>query len=448
MAEAAGEFGEALPTLATEIPGPRSRALGRRLRSVESRNITRIDEAGPIFWAEAAGANVRDVDGNEFVDLTAGFGVAAAGHRNGRVARAAAAQLGRLVHAMGDVHPAEAKVLLLERLAALTPGDLRVGILGTDGSDAVEAALKTAALATGRPGVVAFEGAYHGLGYGALAATHAAPFREPFARQLYGGVRFAPYPARQRDAADAASTERALEEVERHIRSGRSGEDAVGAVMVEPVLGRGGIVVPPPDFLPGLRTLCSDMDVVLVVDEIYTGLGRTGRWFACEHTGVVPDLLVLGKSLAGGLPLSCVVGRPEIMDAWPRSTGEAIHTSTFLGHPVACAAALANLDEIETHALVARSAALGDRLAGWLSDLAERVPGAGPERGLGLMRALPLDAGPQLAGARAARAVHGALRRGVIVLPEGDALALTPPLTITERQLRHALGVIEDVLAR
>ncbi len=425
------------------MPGPRSRELARRLQRVESRNITLVDDAGPIFWAEAAGANVRDVDGNVFVDLTAGFGVAAAGHRSPAVVRAASEQLGRLVHAMGDVHPAEAKLLLLERIASIAPGDLSVGILASDGSDAVEAALKTAALATGRPGVVAFEGAYHGLTYGALAVTHASRFRAPFARQLYGGVRFAPYPGVDAAGDQGDPTDLSLHAVRRLIRESLDGLDPVGAVLVEPVLGRGGIVVPPADFLPALRSLCTEEGVLLIADEVYTGLGRTGRWFACQHWDVVPDLLVLGKSLAGGLPLSCVVGTREVMDAWPPSTGEAIHTSTFLGHPVACAAALANLEQIEAEGLVGRSARLGVKLHGQLSALAARLPGIGSPRGLGLMRALPLGADGE---ARAARAMARALARGIIVLPEGPSLAFTPPLTISERQLDHALGVVESVL--
>lgn len=434
-------LGELLPHLATAIPGPRSRALAERLQRVESRNITHVGEAGPIFWAEAAGCNVRDVDGNVFVDLTAGFGVAAAGHRSPAVVRAATAQLERLVHAMGDVHPAEAKLLLLERLAALAPGDLSVGILASDGSDGVEAALKTAALATGDPGAVAFEGAYHGLGYGALAATHAPRFRQPFARQLYEGVRFAPFPST--GAGREVSTAESLEAVLGLIRESRRGPDPVGAVLVEPVLGRGGIVVPPDDFLPGLRTLCTEEGVLLVADEVYTGLGRTGRWFACQHWDTVPDLLVVGKSLAGGLPLSCVLGTPSVMAAWPPSTGDAIHTSTFLGHPVACAAALANLDEIEARGLVERSARLGEHLGKRLAGIAARLDGAASPRGLGLMRALPLGTGAER---RASEAMAEALARGVILLPEGDALSFTPPLTITERQLEHALGVVEEVL--
>ena len=433
-------FGEQLPDLRTEVPGPASRALADRLRRVESRNITRLDEHGPIFWDTAAGANVRDADGNVFIDLTAGFGVAAAGHANPAVVDAGSAQLQRLPHAMGDVHPAAAKVELLEKLAALAPGDLSVGILSANGSDAVESALKTALIATGRPGVVAFSGGYHGLGYGALAVTADERFRRPFRRQLYPGVRFAPFPT-----ADGAGTEEALEAVRRAVGEAGSGDDPTGAVIVEPIQGRGGIRVPPDDFLPGLRGLCDELGLVLIADEVYTGFGRSGRWFACELWGVVPDLLVAGKAMAGGLPLSVVLGRPELMDAWPRSTGEAIHTSTFLGNPVTSAMALAQIDQIERLGLVQRAAELGSeleaRLESWVRD--DRIAGI---RGRGLMRALALQ-GPE-PSAKAAALAEEALQHGLIVLPEGDVLALTPPLVITLQQLDHALELIGELLDR
>ncbi len=432
--------GEDLPRLRTPIPGPGSRRLGERLARVESRNVTLIDERGPIFWESASGANVLDVDGNLYVDLTAGFGVAAAGHTNPAIAVAVAEQAARLVHAMGDVHPAEVKVALLERLAEIAPGDLGVSILGANGGDAVEAALKTAVMATGRPGVVAFEHGYHGLGYGALGVTGLQRFRAPFARQLYRGVRFAPFPVE----SEPGSAERALDAVRRRILESPSTDEPVGAVIVEPIQGRAGIRVPPAGFLGALRDLCTELGVILILDEIYTGLGRTGRWFACQYEDVVPDLLVIGKSLGGGLPLSAVLGSREVMDGWPGSEGEAIHTSTFLGNPVACAAALAQLRVIEERGLVQRAERLGGRVADRLNAWVGSRPWAAAHRGRGLMRALAL-AGPE-PEQHAAAAASAALRRGVIVLPEGDALALTPPLVITERQLDHSLDVLEEAL--
>jgi 4-aminobutyrate aminotransferase-like enzyme len=433
-------FGTLPPDLRTPVPGPRSRDLGSRLRAVESRHITRVDEHGPIFWSEAAGANVRDVDGNIFLDLTAGFGVAGAGHANRRVTAAAAAQLEVLPHALGDVHPAARKVELLERLVAVAPGDLSRGILSADGSDAVESALKTALMATGRPGVIAFRGGYHGLGYGALAVTSPVRFRTPFEPQLYRGVAFAPFPTPDPGGAGTAA---AIDAVQELVERARDGVYPVGAVIAEPVQGRGGIRVPPADFLPRLRQLCDDLGLVLILDEVYTGFGRTGRWFACQHQEVVPDILVVGKALAGGLPLSAALGRPWVMDAWPASDGEAIHTSTFLGNPVACAAAMAHLDEIERLGLVERAERLGravtSRFDAWV-----RAGLAAGHRGLGLMQAV-VPSGTDPAGSAAAIS-RGALQAGVIVLAEADAVALTPPLVMTEAQLAHALGVIEGLL--
>ncbi|HEX7050391.1 MAG TPA: aspartate aminotransferase family protein [Longimicrobiales bacterium] len=448
-------WGEALPERVTEeIPGPASRALARRLAAVESPNITRLEGEPPIFWTAARGANVRDADGNVYVDLTSGFAVTASGHANPRVAEAIARQAGTLAHGLGDVQPPEVKVRLLERLAALAPGDLGVSILASAGAEAVEAALKTAALYTGRPGVIAFSGGYHGLTYGALATTSRAAFREPFLHQLFGGVRFAPYPRGGRGAAeDAEAVAASLAAVRRLVAEAEDSDAPIGAIVVEPVQGRGGIVVPPDGFLAGLRALCDERGLVLVFDEIYVGFGRTGRWFASEHWGVVPDIMTVGKALTGALPLSAAIGTPAVMAAWPPSTGEAIHTSTFLGNPIACAAALAQLEEIETRDLVGRAARLGGWLRERLDTWPARYAAVGEVRGLGLLQGValvdPAGSGRPATGL-AARIAAAALDRGVLILAEGpdaDVLAFVPPLVITERQLAHAVDIIEAELA-
>ena len=435
------------------LPGPASRALGRRLAGVESRNITRITEGGPIFWSAARGANVRDADGNVYVDLTAGFAVAAAGHANARVAAAVGAQAGVLAHGLGDVYPPDVKVSLLERLARLAPGDLGVTILASAGAEAVEAALKTALLATGRPGVLAFTGAYHGLTYGALACTWREEFRAPFAAQLNPGVRFAPYPYEYRWPGSGDVVAAALASARRIVDEAEASAMPIGCVLVEPIQGRGGIVVPPDGFLAGLRRLADERGLVLVFDEIYCGLGRTGRWWACEHEGVVPDVLVVGKALSGALPLSAAIGSRRVMDAWPASPGEAMHTSTFLGNPVSCAAALAQLAEIEERDLVTRAAELGARLRSRLDTWVDRRHScAGEVRGRGLMQGVELvDAAGRPARALALRVADAALRRGVLLLGEGpdlNVLAFTPPLVITEAQLDFALDVVEEELER
>ena len=435
--------GAGIGRIVSAVPGPRSRSLAQRLARVESPNITRIAADAPIFWADAEAACVQDVDGNTFVDLTAGFGVAHAGHANPRVARALAAQANRLPHALGDVNPAEIKVRLLERLAAITPGSLSVSILGSAGAEAVEAALKTAVMRTGRTGIIAFERAYHGLTYGALAATARRDFREPFAAQLFAGVRFAPFPEVTGNG-DSIAEDRAIDAVREAVRQAESSPNPIGAIIVEPVQGRGGLNVPTPGFLQRLRSLCDGLRIVLIFDEIYTGFGRTGRMFACEHWDVVPDILCAGKALTGSVPLSAAIGSPTVMSAWPLSRGEAIHTSTFLGNPVACAAALAQMDEIEQNGLVERAAALGHRIHARTAAWRERFTVVRDSGGLGLLQRVRLDGGVAL------RVASAALREGVLVLAEGESaesIAITPPAVITETQLEFALDVIERAIA-
>jgi len=430
--------GGELPQLVSSIPGPASRALADRLARVESRNITALDPP-PIFWTDARGSAVRDADGNVYIDLTAGFGVANAGHANPEVTAAIAAQASQLAHGLGDVFPPEPKVRLLERLAAIAPGDLGISILASSGAEAVEAALKTAALRTRRTGILAFVGAYHGLTYGALATTWRDDFRAPFTRQLFTGVRFVPYPG-----ADSAVGQ-SLDMVRAALRDSEPGDNPIGAIIIEPILGRGGIVVPPHGFLAGLRALCDGDRTLLIFDEIYTGCGRTGRWFCCEHEGVVPDVIVAGKALTGSVPLSAAIGTPDAMRGWPPSHGEAIHTSTFLGNPVACAAALAQLGFVEQHGLLQRASVLGERIRGRAAKWQSMYAGVGASRGCGLLQGIPLSE-PR----RALDVANRCMQQGVLILAEGpdaDVLAVTPPAVITDLQLSTALDVIEACIS-
>lgn len=421
------------PALVGPVPGPESRRLAERLARVESRNVTALDPP-PIFWERARHANLWDVDGNRYVDLTAAFGVANVGHAHPEVVHAVAHQAETLLHGMGDVHPARVKVELLEQLAGIYPrgggpAPAVRGVLSSSGSDAVETAIKTAMLATGRSGILAFEGAYHGLSFGALDCTWRRDFKAPFAARLPGATRFARY-------GD-------LDDV-RRVAS-LPGE-AIGAVLVEPLQGRGGERVPPAGFLRGLRALCDERGWLLVVDEIYTGLGRTGARFACDHESVVPDLLCIGKGLASGMPLSACLGLAGCFDAWPRSTGEALHTQTFLGHPASCAAALASLDVSARWQLPARAKAVGARA---LERLRRALAGAASVvevRGLGLMLGIEC-ARPELAH----RGAQAMLEQGYVLLPsgpEGRVLSLTPPLSIEETALLDACDAIAAWLTR
>lgn len=423
------------------------------LRRYESRNVTFIEPDGswPIVWKRAKGVHVWDEAGRRYLDLTAAFGVAAAGHANPRVVLAGQRQMGELLHAMGDVHPHRLKAELARELSRLTferwSGDFGAGAVSgktlfcNSGFEAVEAALKTGMLATGRSGVVAFHGAYHGLGYGALNVTHRSHFRGHFVEQLGGFGCFVPFP---RSSEDLPPIE---VQIKRLLRSKR-----IGAILVEPVQGRGGVNIPPVKFLPMLRKLCDEAKALLIVDEVFTGFGRTGKWFACEHSGTMPDIVCLGKALTGGFPLAACVGTAEIMDhAWPQSTGEAIHTSTYLGHPVGCAMALAQIKEIRRLKLPERSARLGR----WLGDELSRLPSRKgirlESRCLGLMAGVELTTKNGEAGtALSLKLMKEMLRKGILVLPEGEhsnVISLIPPLTVTRVQLAKAAEALAESLS-
>ena len=398
------------------------------------RAVVDAQAAAPVVWARAEGEHVWDVEGRRFVDWTAGFGVAVAGHGHPALREAIATQSQRLLQALGDLHPADRKIELLERLVALAPFDDARGILGLSGADAVTAALKTAALYTGRPGVLAFEGGYHGLSYGPLAACgYKAGFRAPFAEQLNPHVVFAPWPAGDARPRDAVAAVEARWEA--------SGV-AVGAVLVEPIQGRGGVRIPPPGFLGALRDLAHARGALLVVDEIFTGLGRTGSLWRSTAERVQPDVLCLGKALGGGLPVSATLAPEPIMRAWGEPGGEALHTGTFFGHPLGCAAALATLRTLEEEHLPARAARIGARLLDGLSAVAGPLGLA--VRGAGLLLGVAGEAGFGL------RAVAALRRRGHLALPAGSdasVLQLVPPLTIGEAACEGLLDVLPDALA-
>jgi 4-aminobutyrate aminotransferase/(S)-3-amino-2-methylpropionate transaminase len=420
-----------LEAIVTAVPGPRSIELAKRLAAVEARGVTYLADDFPVFWERAAGALIVDVDGNRYLDLTAAFGVAATGHTNRYVAAEIADQAQRLIHGMGDVHPTEVRTHLLEALAALAPGDLCKTYLTTSGSEAIEFALKTAFLATGKPRVIAYHGAYHGLSPGALQVSGIEKFRTPFAPLIADRATFLPYPDAATSAADALEA----------LREALAADREVGAIVVEPIQGRGGVIVPPDGFLTGMRAVCDETGVLMILDEIYTGFGRTGTMFACEREGVVPDLLCIGKALGGGVPISATIGTARVMDAWPVSTGEALHTSTFLGNPLACAAALANLEQLAQLDLVARVRAREPHLAARLRELL-RYRTVTDVRGRGFLW------GVEFADAAVAnRVVVRGLALGVVLLqsgPTGTSITIAPPLTIDDEQLARGLALFEQ----
>lgn len=435
------------PEVRTSVPGPIGARLVETLAATESPALTtrrarRSERSGaphdPIVWSRASGINVWDADGNRYVDMTAGFGVASIGHAHPAVLAAIAAQSERLLHALGDVHPSDVKLRLLERLARLAPFDDARVMLGLSGSDAVTAALKTAVLATGRPGVLAFEGGYHGLDYAPLAACgYREGFRAPFAAQLNPHVRFAPYPRARTRVDDAVHA------VARMWDAAGPGAD-IGAVLVEPVLGRGGVIVPPPGFLAALGELCAGRGALLIADEVQTGLGRTGATWRSIADGARPDLVCVGKALGGGLAISACLGPERVMRAWGDPAGEAIHTGTFFGQPLACAAALATLDVIEHERLDEVATRKGATWMRTLAALAERHPCVREVRGTGLLLGVELDR-----DGRALAVMRALLERGYIALvagSDGRTLSLTPPLTITDARREQFVRALDASL--
>jgi 4-aminobutyrate aminotransferase-like enzyme len=417
-------FGDLLPEIVLPPPGPRSRELSAALGELEAPGVNTLVQGGPsILWQEARGANVRDVDGNIYIDLTSGFGVAAVGHRHPRVVAAVREQAGRLLHGLGDVMAHPLRVELARRLTGIAPVDDPQVFFSISGAEAIEIALKTALGATGRPGVLAFEPSYHGLTLGALAVTSREEFRSPFAAHLHGHVRRLPF---------GGDLDRVLEQEE------------IGAVVVEPIVGREGVLIPPAGWLAGLAESCRRHGVLLIADEIFTGFGRTGRLFAVESEGVRPDILCCGKALGGGLPIAAVIARRELFRCW-ETPGEARHTATFIANPPACAAAIATLDILREEDLPARAVrlgeALGERLAAW----PDRFPTVEEVRGRGLLW------GVQFRTAEIAKTwMLEAWSRGVLLLaggPEGRVAQLVPPLTIREEQLAVAVGILEELLA-
>lgn len=394
-----------------------------------ARRATSGEEQGPIVYARGRGSNVFDVDGNRYVDLTAGFGALLLGHGPNEATEAAAVTSADLVLALGDVYASEIKVTSCEAIAAIFPEPSARVMLGLSGADAVTCALKTALLATGKPGIVAFEGSYHGLSYGPLAALgFAPPFREPFAPHLGVPVTFAPFPSVESELDASLSA----------VRQALTKSD-VGAVLVEPILGRGGVLVPPVAFLPALRSLADEAGALLVVDEIWTGMGRTGAMLASN--AVVPDVLCLGKGLGGGLPISACVGSSRVMEAWGGHGGTRIHTGTHFGSPPACASALATIDALRTRGLVQAAREKGER---WMQELRDACGSSVEVRGVGLMIGVGLGSAE-----RALSVMRELLVRGFIVLTggvRGDALTLSPPLTIAPALLSNFADVLGYVV--
>jgi 4-aminobutyrate aminotransferase/(S)-3-amino-2-methylpropionate transaminase len=427
--------------LQTQIPGPKSQAIvARKERAVADPLSLYL----PIVAAEGRGSTITDVDGNTFVDFTGGVGCLNVGHAHPRVVEAVQEQAAKFLHTDFTMIPYEIYVTLAERLLAVSPfkGPAKAAFFNA-GTEAVENAIKFARAYTGRPAVIAFEGGFHGrtlLSLSLTSKTH--PYKAglgPFAPEIYR----VPFPNEYRGITGAD----ALAALERAFVTQVAAEN-VAAIVVEPVQGEAGFIVAPHDFLTGLRRLCDRHGIVLVVDEVQTGYGRTGRMFAVEHYGIEPDLMTVAKSIAAGLPLSGVLGKAEIMDA----PGDSAVGGTYVGNPVAQAAALAVLDVFEDEGLVDRAERIGETIRGRMLAWKQRHPQIGDVRGLGAMLAVEYvrDAGTkEPAPELATRVAEEAAQRGLLLLKAGtysNCNRVLCPLVITDQELEDALGAWEEAL--
>ncbi|MFO1153614.1 MAG: 4-aminobutyrate--2-oxoglutarate transaminase [Rhodospirillales bacterium] len=404
-----------------------------------------VSQAHQLVVDRALNAELWDIEGRRYIDFCGGIAVVNTGHRHPRVVEAVASQLDRVTHTCFQVIAYEPYIALAERLNALAPGDSpKKTFFMSTGAEAVENAIKIARAATRRPGIIAFTGAFHGRTMMSLALTGKVdPYKAgfgPFPSEVY----HAPFPC----PLHGVSVDDALAGVETLFRNDIE-PSRVAAIIVEPVQGEGGYYPAPADFLPRLRALCDRHGILLIADEIQTGIGRTGTMFAIEHFGVEADIITLAKGLGGGLPISAIVGRADVMDAvGPGGLG-----GTYAGSPIACAAAVAVLDIIESEQLLGRSRQLGERMQGRLRSLAARHPAIGDVRGLGMMVAIEFfedAARRQPAPAMAKAVVAEAVRRGLLLLScgvHGNVIRIMAPLTIPDDVLDEGLAVLEETLA-
>jgi 4-aminobutyrate aminotransferase len=417
------------PVLVTELPGPRARAVIARDEAVTSPSLTRVY---PLVVQRGRGCVIEDVDGNRFLDFNAGIAVVAAGHAHPEVNAAIHAQVDDVLHYCSSDFYLPAYADVCARLAASAPIDDARVFLSNSGTEAVEAALKLARHHTGRPNVIAFLGAFHGRSLGSLSLT-ASKARQ---RAGFGIVTPGAFHAPYWDPYGGTGPTGA-DYIEQVLFSKLTHPDDVAAVFVEPIQGEGGYIVPPPGWLADIRALCDRHGILLVLDEVQTGVGRTGRMWACQHDGVEPDIMCIGKGLASGLPLAGIIARSEVMDWEPGG-----HGSTFGGNPVACAAALATLDLVETE-LAANAARIGTRLLDAMEAVRANQPLLTQVRGRGLMIGLDL---PDHDTAVALE--QACFRRGLLVLTCGErSVRLAPPLVVTAEQADVAAAIVSDALA-
>ena len=434
-----------LPHLITSVPGPKARAIIERDSRVMSPSYTR---SYPLVAARGEGAMVEDVDGNRFLDCNAGIAVVAAGHCHPKVVEAIRAQAAKLIHMSGTDFYYENMVDLAERLAALVPGGVpRRVYFGNSGTEAIEAAIKMARYHTGRGQFISFFGGFHGRTMGSLALTGSKSIQKKGFFPMIGGVHHVPYAYCYRCAygktPDSCAVE-CVKVIEDQLFRHTVPAEEVAAIVFEPVQGEGGYVVPPKKFFDELRRLADKHGILLVFDEVQSGMGRTGKMFASEHFGAVPDIIALAKGIASGMPLGATIARADLMQ-WPPGA----HASTFGGNPVCVSAALATLELLEQE-LIENAARVGARLMARLGDLPKRRRIVGDVRGLGLMIGIELvrdQATKERAPELRDRLVQMCFEQGVLILGAGpNSIRICPPLVITADQADFAADTIEECL--
>jgi 4-aminobutyrate aminotransferase len=430
-----------VPHLAGPLPGPRARALLERDRRYTSPSYTRIY---PLVVERGSGAVIQDVDGNLFLDFTAGIAVTSTGHCHPHVVAAIEEQAHKLLHMSGTDFYYEPQIDLAQRLAESGPGKSPKRVFFTNsGAEALEAALKLARWHTGRSRAIAFFGAFHGRTYGAMSLSGSKLVHRRGFSPLVPDIHHAPYPRGCTGCAVPGNPCTCVEQLEQTLLKRTAPPDEVAAIFVEPIQGEGGYFVPPAGFLPALRRLCDKHGMLLVADEVQSGMGRTGKMWAVEHWGVEPDILCTAKGIASGMPLGAIIARDEVMD-WPPGS----HASTFGGNPVSCRAALATLDLLES-GYIANAAERGKQLKAGLLRLREKCPEIGEVRGLGLMVAADVvkEGDPQaLDPQRRDALIQGAYHKGLLLLGCGEAaLRFCPPLCITPEQIDTALELLASV---
>lgn len=438
------------------IPGPKSKYLHNRLQSIEAPNLTLGDPELSIVWEKSSGTRIFDVDGNEYIDLASGLNVANVGHNNPLVIEAAKKQLDEQLQGMGDFHANIRKVEFLEKLKEVSPiSDPKI-ITTVNGSDAVDAALKTANLYTGKSNYIAFYGGYHGMGAKSLEVTARHHFRKPFTKEIPKSATFLPFPYCYRCPFSKEYTScqnECITMVKQTIENSAAGADDIAAVIIESYQGRGGVVPAPVGFLEELREICTKNGIVLIIDEILSGFGRTGEMFGFQHSGIEPDIVTIGKGLSSGYPISACIGKRDIMEAaWSRFEGESIHTSTFQGNPLGSSIAMASIDYLLNQDLINKSMEKGTYLRDKLIETIGDHPFVGDIRGNGLMIGIEFvkDKSTKEPDSELCWTImKEGLKRGLLLLNGGhdvNVLCLTPPLIIEKEEIDYTLDIIKTIL--